>query len=66
MTEGNNEEKIVSFVYCRFCVHKNQKDISEPCTDCLDHPTNVNSRRPVHFKDNGSLARIEKSLKGEK
>ena len=65
MNENKTGEHIVSFIYCRFCEHKNQKDISEPCFDCLDHPTNINSRRPIHFKDNGSLARIEKSVKKE-
>ena len=61
----SSREKIVSFVYCRFCEHKEKKEASNPCDDCLDHPTNIDSRRPIHFKDNGSLARITKSLKGE-
>ena len=67
MIEGPNgdREKIVTFVYCRFCEYKNNKENSEPCFDCLDHPTNVDSHRPIHFKDNGSLERVSKRIRGE-
>ncbi len=58
------KDKIVRFELCKFCEHKNKPESDEPCCDCLDHSSNVNSQRPVHFKDNGSLATYLKS-KGE-
>lgn len=53
-----NHEHIVNFAYCKFCEHKNNPEKDEPCADCLENPVNVESHRPVHFKDNGSLARV--------
>lgn len=60
---GINREKIVSFQFCRFCEHKNKLESDEPCCDCLDYPSNIDSRRPIHFKDNGSLERYLKRNK---
>ena len=60
---GESHEKIVNFAYCRFCEHKNEKETSEVCSDCLENPVNVDSQRPVRFKDNGSLARVERAIK---
>lgn len=57
-----NHEKIVNFAYCRFCEHSKEKETSEACADCLENPVNIDSQRPVRFKDNGSLERIRKSL----
>lgn len=63
-------QKIVDFTFCRFCKNKSKKEYEEPCNDCLDNPTNTESKRPIHFKDNGSFeklqkARNKKNLKGE-
>ena len=58
-----SHEKIVNFAYCKFCEHKNEPESSEACSDCLENPVNIDSQRPIRFKDNGSLARIEKSIK---
>lgn len=58
-------EKIVDFRYCKFCEHKNVSDQEEPCVDCLDYAGNIDSRRPIHFKDNGSFAAFLKRIKKE-
>lgn len=54
----DNHEHIVNFAYCKFCEHKGKKESQDPCDDCLENSVNVESHRPVHFKDNGSLARV--------
>ena len=54
----NSHEHIVNFVYCRFCEYRETREEDEPCADCLENSVNVDSRRPIHFKDSGSLARI--------
>ncbi len=53
--ERQSHEKIVNFRLCNYCVHKNDPEDKEPCSDCLENPVNIDSQRPVHFKDNGSL-----------
>ena len=58
----HSHEKIVNFAYCKFCVNRNQPETFEECADCLANPVNIDSQRPVRFKDNGSLERIRKSL----
>lgn len=44
-------DKIVDFEYCKTCKHKDNKDYLEPCHTCLNNPTNVNSTRPVNYKE---------------
>ena len=47
-----NEEKEVYFsLYCHQCKHKDTKDTDEPCNDCLAHPSNAWSHKPVHFEE---------------
>ena len=44
--------KIVEFdKYCETCVHRDVKDFLDPCHECLNNPTNVNSKRPVCYKE---------------
>lgn len=36
----------------KWCPHCNHADISEiksPCNECLEHPSNTDSRKPVYF-----------------
>jgi len=44
--------KIVQFdKYCEKCLYY-EKDQSEfPCDDCLSNPTNINSNKPIYFKE---------------
>lgn len=44
-------DKIVDFEYCKTCQHQDTKDFLEPCHTCLNNPTNVNSQRPVNYKE---------------
>lgn len=43
-------DKIVDFGYCRECVHQEKLPSEEPCHDCLNHPSNTHSRRPIHYE----------------
>lgn len=64
----NRHEKIVDFArYCKLCDHWALKDFEEPCNDCLDNPTNLESKRPIHFKENYSdtSKKKTKNTKGE-
>lgn len=70
MSDYSSHEHIVSFLFCKFCEHKNKAETEEPCCYCLENSTNYETRRPVHFKDDGSLERYFKKeltnkIKGE-
>lgn len=43
--------KFVEFVkYCHKCVNKDKPESEDPCHDCLNHPVNLGSHKPVNFK----------------
>lgn len=43
--------KIVDFArYCERCKYWYTKPEDEPCNECLTNPTNVNSQKPVNYK----------------
>lgn len=43
-------EKIVDFTWCKKCIHRLKRENEEPCNECLDYPSNEDSRRPVKFE----------------
>lgn len=46
-------EKIVEFeIYCASCEYLEVDDINgkDPCNECLGHPTNINSTKPILYK----------------
>lgn len=45
--------KMVRFdLYCYKCKHYDEKDEhKEPCDECLSEPLNLNTVRPVNFKE---------------
>lgn len=46
-----NDEKEVYFEYCKSCQHEDKEEWEDPCFDCLDEPTNLNSHKPVYYKE---------------
>ena len=48
----DNDYKEVYFdKYCKTCKHSKKKDNEEPCDECLESPTNLNSHRPVCWEE---------------
>lgn len=46
-----NRELIVEFdKYCKTCQHKDLAETDPPCDDCLEHPTNLHSNKPVCYE----------------
>lgn len=37
--------------YCKQCVHKDEAEANDPCDECLANPSNINSHKPVNFKE---------------
>lgn len=49
---NNGETKEVYFhKYCQLCQYVNRTDAEEPCDECLEHPSNEYSHKPVNFKE---------------
>lgn len=36
--------------YCKTCKNRKLKEKDEPCNECLDNPTNLNSHKPVKYE----------------
>lgn len=56
-------EKIVDFTFCKTCQNCDQSEHSDVCNECLDSPTNVNSKRPVNYKEDEK--KVKELLKEE-
>ncbi len=50
MTE-NSRIMVRYDLWCDKCQHKTIKENDEPCEECLDHPINENTERPINFKE---------------
>lgn len=37
-------------VYCEKCAYKDEKETEDPCDDCLNHPYNDDSHKPVRWE----------------
>lgn len=45
-------DKFVDFdVYCPKCKHFIKDGCEMPCDECLEHPTNEYSHKPVYFEE---------------
>lgn len=39
--------------YCKSCEYKDVKESEDPCYDCLEEPVNLESHKPVNYKEKG-------------
>lgn len=46
-----NTEKLVDFTYCKTCKFQSERDVDEPCNECLSIPARDNSHRPINYKE---------------
>lgn len=37
--------------YCKTCKHEKTDEKLRPCCDCLEHPTNLYSEKPVYWEE---------------
>lgn len=37
--------------YCKLCKNQSLAEHEDPCHDCLNTPSNINSHKPVNFED---------------
>lgn len=37
--------------YCKTCKYRDVSDVKDPCNECLDHPANLHSHKPVMWEE---------------
>ena len=37
--------------YCKKCLYKDEDETNDACDECLANPSNINSHKPVNFKE---------------
>lgn len=47
----NNTKEVYFDVYCSKCQHKDTNETEEPCNECLAQGFNLDSHKPVYFKE---------------
>lgn len=53
-------DHIVDFTFCNTCIHKDEDESCDICNDCLNEPSNVDSRRPVNYVEAPQIISREK------
>ena len=48
----DNTKEVFFNVYCSKCVYKDTEETDDPCNDCLAMGYNLDSHKPVRFKEN--------------
>ena len=48
INEGYKE--VYFHLYCKDCKHEEVEDVKDPCNECLDHPCNLYSHKPVKWE----------------
>ena len=49
----NNEKEVYFNEYCKKCVNKDvsEDDPEGDCWECLESPVNIDSHKPINFKE---------------
>lgn len=47
---GNNIQFVDFEKYCKTCKHKKEKDIADPCNECLDISAKDSSGKPIKWE----------------
>lgn len=50
MGASNNQKEVYFHKYCKTCKYYKNKETDDPCDECLNTPTNVDSHRPVNWE----------------
>ncbi len=47
---GNNTQFVDFEKYCKTCKHEREKDITDPCNECLDICARGSSNKPIRWE----------------
>lgn len=48
--DERNLKEVLYYPYCTSCEHYKSSEHVYPCNDCLEHPANENTHKPINFK----------------
>lgn len=57
----DSDKEVYFDQYCKTCVSKDVKEHEDPCHDCLNHPSNTDSHKPVRYVSDGSDKKEKKA-----
>jgi hypothetical protein len=52
MSNYKNYFEVLFHAYCNKCKHYGKCETEEPCNECLEHPINLETSKPVKFEPN--------------
>ena len=47
----NSYKEVYFDQYCKTCEYAKQKEDESPCDDCLNEPVNIDSHKPMYWKE---------------
>ena len=50
MEQSSCEQEVYFGQYCRTCKYENKPEVTDPCNECLEYPTNKESHKPVMWE----------------
>ena len=53
----NNYKEVYFNEYCSKCKYKDTLESDDPCDECLTNPSNIDSHKPINFKENNDIAK---------
>jgi len=51
MSETGNTKEVFYAEYCLRCKHYKTPETEDPCDECLEHPFNYDSHKPINFEE---------------
>ena len=51
MDDIQKEKEVFFCDWCHKCEFNDLSDQKQPCCDCIAQPSNINSHKPVYFKE---------------
>lgn len=59
--EVNAYKEVYFGQFCKTCKNKDIPEDRDPCDECLEHPVNLYSHKPVNYEEDGNL--VEKTTR---
>lgn len=56
------EKEVFFFEWCKKCQYDKQPEDKDPCWDCLNEPMNIESHKPVHFKEKENVDKTKRTI----
>lgn len=47
----NNKKEVFFEIYCPQCKNEDTEETKDPCNECLAFGWNIDSHKPIHFKE---------------